>query len=103
MRTLSMSLAGTDFAHHRAFVEAAETHRRMMQRVLNGDIVEHAKPGQVYLAGAELWNRIPDFTYDAPSLTWTLEHNILSLGLLGAWLAAAVAFATTAARSATVD
>jgi hypothetical protein len=75
----------------------------MMQRVLNGDIVEHAKPGEVYLAGAKLWNRIPDFTYDAPSLSWALGQNTLSLGLMGLWLAAAVAFATTAARSATVD
>jgi ABC-2 type transport system permease protein len=103
MRTMSMSLAGTDFAHHRSFVEAAETHRRMMQRVLNSDIVDHAKPGEVYLAGAELWNRIPDFTYHAPSLSWALKQNTLSLGLLGVWLAAAVAFATTATRSAKVD
>jgi ABC-2 type transport system permease protein len=103
MRTLSMSLAATDFAHHRSFVNAAETHRRMMQRVLNGDIVEHAKPGTVYLAGAELWNRIPDFTYQAPALSWALAQNILSLGLMGMWLAAAIAFAMTAARSATVD
>jgi ABC-2 type transport system permease protein len=103
MRTLSMSLAATDFAHHRSFVNAAETHRRMMQRVLNGDIVEHAKPGTVYLAGAELWNRIPDFTYQAPALSWALAQNILSLGLMGMWLAAAIAFAMTAAQSATVD
>jgi ABC-2 type transport system permease protein len=103
MRTLSMSLAGTDFAHHRAFVDAAETHRRMMQRVLNGDIAEHAKPGEVYLAGNALWNRIPDFRYDAPGLAWTLGQNVLSLGLMGAWLAAAVVFATTATRRASVD
>lgn len=103
MRTVSMSLAGTDFAHHRSFVEAAETHRRMMQRVLNGDIVEHAKPGEVYLAGAELWNRIPDFTYDAPGLSWALAQNALSLVLMGAWLTAAIAFAAAAARSARVE
>jgi ABC-2 type transport system permease protein len=103
MRTLSMSLAGTDFPHHRAFVGAAETHRRMMQRVLNGDIVEHAKPGEVYLAGEELWNRIPDFTYEAPGLAWVLGQNTLSLALMTAWLAAAVLFAARGARRAAVD
>jgi ABC-2 type transport system permease protein len=103
MRTLSMSLAGTDFSHHREFVDAAETHRRMMQRVLNGDIADHARPGEVYLAGDELWNRIPDFAYEAPSLSWALGQNTLSLGLMGAWLVAAVVFATTATPRATVD
>jgi ABC-2 type transport system permease protein len=103
IRTLSMSLAGTDFPHHRAFVGAAETHRRMMQRVLNGDIVEHAKPGEVYLAGEELWNRIPDFTYEAPGLAWVLGQNTLSLALMTAWLAAAVLFAARGARRAAVD
>jgi ABC-2 type transport system permease protein len=75
----------------------------MMQRVLNGDIVEHAKPGEVYLAGAELWNRIPDFTYEAPGLGWALRQNALSLGLMGAWLAAAVVFATAATRRVTAE
>lgn len=103
MRTLSMGLAGTDFAHHRAFVGAAESHRRMMQRVLNGDIAEHARPGEVYLAGEELWHRIPDFTYDAPGLAWALGQHAVSLGLIFGWLAAAVAFAATGARRATVE
>ena len=66
MRTLSMALAGTDFAHHRAFVQAAEEYRRMIQRAMNGDIAEHAKPGVVYTAGPGLWNTVPDFAYDAP-------------------------------------
>lgn len=103
VRTLSMSLAGTDFSHHQSFVQAAEEHRRMMQRVLNGDIAENAKPGQVYLAGSELWNRIPDFNYEAPGLSWVLTQNALSLALMGLWCAAAVAFAATGVRRATVD
>lgn len=102
-RTLSMGLAGTDFAHHRVFVEAAETHRRMMQRVLNGDIAAHAKPGEVYLAGTELWNQIPDFSYEAPGLAWALGQHRLSVALLLGWLIAAVAFAAIATRRAAVD
>jgi ABC-2 type transport system permease protein len=98
IRSLSMSLAGTDFAHHRAFVDAAEIHRRMMQRVLNRDIAERAKPGEVYLAGSELWNRIPDFAYEAPGVSWALEQSALSLLLMAAWLVGAIVFATTGTR-----
>lgn len=103
MRTLSMGLAGTDFAHHRSFVRAAEEHRRMMQRVLNGDIAKNAKAGQVYLAGAELWNRVPDFDYDTPGLSWALAQNVLSLLLMGVWFTAAVTFAATGVRRPMVD
>jgi ABC-2 type transport system permease protein len=102
-RTLSMSLAGTDFAHHRAFVEAAEAHRRMMQRVLNGDLAQHAKPAGVSLAGADLWNRIPDFVYEAPPLSWALSRHGVSLALMGAWLVVAVGFAGAATRRVTVE
>ncbi len=103
MRTLSMSLAGTDFAHHRAFVDAAETHRRMMQRVLNGDLAENGRPGQVYLAGNDLWKRIPDFVYEAPGVAWALARNPVSLVLMAGWLIAAIAFAAAGARRQAVE
>jgi ABC-2 type transport system permease protein len=103
MRTLSMSLAGTDLAHHRAFVDAAETHRRMMQRVLNGDLAANGRPGQVYLAGNDLWNRIPDFVYEAPGVTWALAQNPVSLVLMTAWLIAAIGFAAAGARRQAVE
>jgi ABC-2 type transport system permease protein len=100
IRALSMGLAGTDFAHHRSFVDAAEAHRRMMQRVLNGDITENARPGEVYLAGAELWDRVPDFVYEAPDVWWALSQHMLSLALMIAWLAGAIVFASAGVRSA---
>ena len=64
-RSLSMGLSGTDFAQHRHFLSAAETYRRDIQRVMNGDIERHQKPGQVYLAGRELWDQVPAFEYHA--------------------------------------
>ena len=76
MRTLSMALAGTDFAHHRAFVDAAEGYRRMIQREMNGDIEQHAKPGEIYNAGPELWAKVPDFAYERPGASWALAHNV---------------------------
>jgi ABC-2 type transport system permease protein len=103
MRTLSMALAGTDFAHHRAFVDAAESYRRMIQRVMNDDIAAHAKPGVVYTAGSELWNRVPEFTYEAPGAGQVLEQNAVSLLLLGGWLLAAIGFAWRGTQRVSVE
>jgi ABC-2 type transport system permease protein len=98
IQSLSMALAGTDFAQHRHFVAAAEAHRRMMQRVLNNDIVEHQKSGEVYLAGAELWTRIPEFTYVAPSTAWVLRRQLPAIALLVTWAAATALLAGWAVR-----
>lgn len=103
VRTLSMALSGTDFAHHRAFVDAAEHYRRMIQRVMNGDIAQHAKPGVVYTAGGELWNKVPEFSYEAPGSGWALRQNPSSVVLLGAWLVAAILFAWTGAGRVSVE
>jgi ABC-2 type transport system permease protein len=103
VRSLSMGLAGTDFAHHREFVRAAEEHRRLIQRLMNGDIAENSRPGVVYTAGSELWEKVPDFRYDAPSAGWVLGSSGLSLGLAGAWLLGAIAFAVTGATRGGVD
>jgi ABC-2 type transport system permease protein len=90
VRAVSMGLAGTDFAQHRHFVAAAEAYRRDIQRILNADIVENQKPGQTYLAGPDLWNRVLDFEYTAPPVSWVLGNVRWSLVLLGVWLAGAV-------------
>ena len=70
VRALSMSLSGTDFDHHRNFTDAAESYRRDIQRVMNGDIAANTNKGQVYLAGRELWEKVPDFEYSSPSAGW---------------------------------
>lgn len=103
MRALSMGLAGTDFAHHRAFVRAAEEYRRGIQRVMNGDIAERARPGVAYAAGPELWQRVPEFKYDAPRTGWVLEHYRGSLLLMVGWLAGSIWFAASGASRARVD
>ena len=45
-----MGLAGTDVAHHRRFVGAAET-IAVQSAALNDDITQHARPGVAYTAG----------------------------------------------------
>src|SRR5262249_9719462 len=89
VRTLSMGLAGTDFAHHRHFTTAAEEYRRTIIRQMNDDILVHpVKAGEEYLAGSELWEKVPEFTYEAPGAGWVLGRSRISLAALGVWLAA---------------
>jgi ABC-2 type transport system permease protein len=103
MRSLSMALAGTDFAHHRDFVTAAEAHRRTIQRVMNDDITRHARPGVAYVAGPDLWATVPEFTYELPGAAWALRRTLPSLGLLLAWCDATLWFASRATRRLSAD
>ncbi|MBA3891525.1 MAG: DUF3526 domain-containing protein, partial [Gemmatimonadaceae bacterium] len=99
MRSLSMGLAGTDLDHHRQFVAAAEDYRREMQGMLNADIVLHQRPGRVYLAGADLWSRVPEFVYVTPSAGWAMRRQALSLVLLAGWAVLAALLALIAVRT----
>lgn len=103
VRGLSMGLSGTDFGQHRHFVNAAEAYRRDIQRTMNGDIMQHQKPGQTYLAGRALWDQVPDFSYEPPPTRWVLSQYGLALAVLGAWLVAAVGLMMRAASTALVD
>lgn len=103
VRSLSMALAGTDGRHHRDFIGAAEQYRREMQRTLNGDLAAHARPGQVYLAGKDLWERIPPFRYEAPSTTWALSGQVRSLLILGAWLVGSIVALLIGVRTMAID
>jgi ABC-2 type transport system permease protein len=103
MRSLSMALAGTDFAHHRDFVVAAEEYRRAIQRVMNDDITRNAKPGAAYVANADLWSRVREFDYALPNARWALGQAAPSLMLLLAWLAGALWFAARATRRLAAD
>jgi ABC-2 type transport system permease protein len=100
VQSLSMSLAGTDLAQHRDFMRAAEEHRRVMQKILNDDLMAHpvVRGGPPYLAGPEVWARVPDFTYQPPGLRAVLAGNAIPLLLLPLWTALAAWFAMRSAR-----
>jgi ABC-2 type transport system permease protein len=88
VRSLSMALAGTDFAHHRDFSWAAENYRRRMMVALNSDLAYNSRTGQSdYAAGSVLWQSIPDFHYETPSWRWALRDQKASFIALSAWLA----------------
>lgn len=103
VRSVSMGLAGTDFEQHRHFMTAAELYRRGIQRVMNDDIAKNQKQGAVYLAGAELWNKVPAFEYDAPSTSWVVSNVRWSLALLALWTACAAGLLVASVRVARVD
>ena len=103
VRTLSMGLAGTDVEQHRHFATAAETYRRDMMRQMNLDLAENSRSGDFsYVAGSELWTQVPPLLYDAPTLGWVLNNRILSLLVLGLWLAGAMLLAGNRVRRAEV-
>jgi len=97
-----MGLAGTDVEQHRHFATAAEAYRREMMQRMNGDLAENSRSGEVYLAGPDLWAEVPPLQYDAPSLGWVLGNRILSLVVLGMWLAGTVLAAVVRVRRAEV-
>jgi ABC-2 type transport system permease protein len=103
VRSLSMSLAGTDFDHHRDFTAAAEQYRRLIQRTMNDDIAANTKKGQVYLAGRELWEKVPRFEYEPPTVWWALGNVGWSVVTLGLWFAAALVLMHRTAQKTRVD
>lgn len=100
VQSLSMALAGTDFAHHRAFADAAEAYRRMLVRTMNEDDAAHSDPASApyledYKAGRALWAKIPPFTYTPPDLKWALKKQWLGVMLLALWFVGVTAVAAT--------
>ena len=97
---LSMALAGTDISHHRRFAEAADVYREAFVQRLNQAIAVNdeiaRQPGNTtlysrYMAGRELWEQVPPFTYEAPPLGWALVQAFPSLLTGTLWGVAAIA------------
>ena len=78
LRSASVALAGTDFTHHRHFSIAAEDHRREFIRMLNNS---HGASGR------ELWEKLPPFRYQPPSLSQAVSVAMPGLTILCLWLA----------------
>lgn len=98
-RSLSMSFAGTDFAQQRDFAAAAERYRLEFVQLLNKDMVENAgKKDYQYIASTDLWKKIPDFSYSAPSAGQILSRQLLSIAILLAWFVASLSALVFAVR-----
>jgi ABC-2 type transport system permease protein len=101
IRSISMGLAGTDFPQHRHFVTAAEDYRRLIQRTMNADIMAHPTRGG-YVAGKELWEKVPEFDYSAPTTGWVLANVGWSIGILNLWLVLSAAWMLRPLRTSAV-
>jgi len=86
VRSLSMALTGTDPAHHERYASAAEEHRRLIQRILNDDIMANSRFGETYIADGSLWARVPEFEYQAPGVQWSLAGQGTAAAGLLVWL-----------------
>jgi ABC-2 type transport system permease protein len=94
INSVSMGLAGTDFAQHRDFAQAAEAYRRYLVKRMNDDMTYNAgKQDFSYLAQPAVWQGVAAFEYDAPATGWVLRNQSLSLALLALWFVAAAAAA----------
>jgi ABC-2 type transport system permease protein len=101
-RTLSMAFAGTDEAHDRRFAAAASAYRSAMLTTLNGELAASGRVNTFdYTRGRDLWEKVPPFDYDVPSVGWALSERAWSATVLGAWLvvsAIAAAWSVAAMR-----
>ncbi len=99
LQALSQAAAGTDWQHHRHFVDAAEAHRRALQRFLNDDFTVNAKGNDFdYRADPALWSQAPAWQYDRPKLGATASPVLPAAGVLALWLAVVAMMALAAAR-----
>jgi len=98
IRSASMAFAGADFPQHAHFATAAEEYRRMIQRLMNGDLARNAANTGTYFAGEDLWKKTPPFEYTAPDTSWVLARQTASLSILALWCAVAALAALWSAR-----
>jgi ABC-2 type transport system permease protein len=99
VRSLSMALTGTDPAHHERYSSAAEEHRRLIQRVMNEDIMVNARFGETYIADGSLWAQVPEFEYRGPGAGWALAGQGSAAAGLLIWLLVGAILARTGATA----
>lgn len=103
VRSISMSMAGTDFAHHRNFAAAAENYRRVVNKMMNDDYMNNSRTGNTaYVADEKLWGSVPPFAYEMPNAEWALKTQILPLIMLFLWTIAAIGVAFWAIKKVRV-
>ncbi len=98
-QTSSASLAGTDFSHHRDFIDTAEQYRRDLVNAMNADGMAHRAHGtERHINDERLWSQIPEFAYRAPPLGARMATALPAVVALIGWLGLATFVLTVAAR-----
>jgi len=99
LQSVSQALAGTDLAHHREFVSAAEAHRRIIQQLMNANVTLYDREGTDYRADPELWATVPEFDYRPPSMAKAMGEVWWAVFALLFWASATALFAYRQIRS----
>jgi ABC-2 type transport system permease protein len=95
----SAALAGTDFSHHRHFIDTAERYRRELVNRMNADGMAHRAHGNERHTNDErLWSQIPDFVYAAPAIGTPSMPAAPAFAALLLWLGIAATWLTITAR-----
>lgn len=90
-QVLSAAAVGSDFSHHRHFIDQAERYRRELVNAMNADGMAHRAQGtERHLNDETLWSSIPPFAYSAPRLDRAAGTAWPALAALFAWLLAAI-------------
>ncbi|MGJ4728771.1 ABC transporter permease subunit [Luteimonas sp. SDU101] len=95
----SASVAGSDFSHHRHFIDEAEQYRRDLVNRMNADGMAHRAHGtERHTNDERLWSQVPEFNYQAPPLgrlSWTA---LPAFAALLAWIGLAAIVLVLASR-----
>lgn len=87
VRSFSMAMAGTDFSQHQDFAISAENYRRLLVKEMNTYMANNSKSGDwEYKAGADLWQKVPEFTYSCPPIRQVLRLQYQNISMLLVWL-----------------
>jgi ABC-2 type transport system permease protein len=91
MQVISMSLAATDYDHHRHFLAATSAYRTELLAALNEELAAFDSWRTFNATGnRDLWARVPEFTYDTPPAQWAVRRLAGAAAGMGGWLLAAV-------------
>jgi ABC-2 type transport system permease protein len=92
VQQLSQQLAGTDFVHHRAFIEQAEAYRRDLVNRMNEEVMTHVvAAGERHIAGRSLWESIQPFEFRPLDLKSVSERAAVAFAALAGWSGLALA------------
>lgn len=95
----SASAAGSDFSHHRHFIDSAEQYRRDLVNRMNADGMAHGAHGaERHTSDARLWSQVPTFLYRPPALGTRSADAWPAFAALAAWLALSGLILTAASR-----
>lgn len=104
-QALSSALAGSNFAHHRDFIDFAENYRRDLVNRLNEELMVESKDigsgnytTDAAIVSHSLYEEIKPFDYRAPSVRLALRSAGVAPHMLVAWLALSLALLIATAK-----